>query len=49
MFSIFYYYGVMDDEEFLSELNLSGAKMIVSTIPEIETNLLLIEMDDENG
>jgi Kef-type K+ transport system membrane component KefB/Trk K+ transport system NAD-binding subunit len=35
-------YGDVDDEEFLSELNLTEAKMIVSTIPEFETNLLLI-------
>lgn len=35
-------YGDADDEEFLSELNLTKTKMIVSTIPEFETNLLLI-------
>jgi len=35
-------YGDVDDEEFLSELNLTKTKMIVSTIPEFETNLLLI-------
>ncbi len=35
-------YGDVDDEEFLSELNLIKTKMIVSTIPEFETNLLLI-------
>ncbi|MBT4376035.1 sodium:proton exchanger [archaeon] len=35
-------YGDADDEEFLSELNLVKTKMIVSTIPEFETNLLLI-------
>ncbi|MCD4771716.1 cation:proton antiporter [archaeon] len=35
-------YGDVDDEEFLSELNLERTKMIISTIPEIETNLLLI-------
>ncbi len=35
-------YGDADDNEFLNELNLSGAKMILSTIPEFETNLLLI-------
>jgi len=34
-------YGDVDDEEFLSELNLIKTKMIVSTIPEFETNLLL--------
>lgn len=35
-------YGDVDDEEFLRELNLTKTKMIVSTIPEFETNLLLI-------
>ncbi len=35
-------YGDVDDEEFLNELNLTETKMIVSTIPEFETNLLLI-------
>ena len=35
-------YGDVDDEEFLNELNLAETKMIVSTIPEFETNLLLI-------
>ena len=35
-------YGDADDEEFLSELNLTKTKMITSTIPEFETNLLLI-------
>ena len=35
-------YGDVDDDEFLNELNLTKTKMIVSTIPEFETNLLLI-------
>jgi len=35
-------YGDVDDEEFLNALNLTKTKMIVSTIPEFETNLLLI-------
>ena len=35
-------YGDVDDEEFLSELNLTETKMVVSTVPEFETNLLLI-------
>ncbi len=35
-------YGDVDDEEFLNELNLTETKMIVSTIPEFETSLLLI-------
>jgi len=37
-------YGDVEDEEFLSELNLTKIKMAVSTIPEFETNLLLINM-----
>jgi len=37
-------YGDVDDEEFLSELNLIKTKMIVSTVPEFETNLLLIDI-----
>ncbi len=36
-------YGDLDDEEFLSELNLTKTKMIISTIPEFETNLLIIK------
>ena len=35
-------YGDADDDEFLSELNLSKIKMIISTVPDIETNFLLI-------
>jgi len=35
-------YGDVDDNEFLDELNLPKTKMIVSTIPKFETNLLLI-------
>jgi Kef-type K+ transport system membrane component KefB len=35
-------YGDADDEEFLDELDLSETKMIISTIPEFETNILLI-------
>ena len=35
-------YGDVDDEEFLNELNLSKTKMVVSTIPEFEANLLLV-------
>ncbi len=35
-------YGDVDDEEFLNELNLTKTKMIISTIPEFETNLLLV-------
>jgi len=35
-------YGDVDDDEFLNELNLTKIKMFVSTIPEFETNLLLI-------
>ena len=35
-------YGDVDDEEFLSELNLTETKMVVSTIPEFETSLNLV-------
>ena len=35
-------YGDANDSELLDELNLSGAKMIISTIPLIDTNLLVI-------
>ncbi|MBU2634312.1 MAG: cation:proton antiporter [Nanoarchaeota archaeon] len=35
-------YGDVDDGEFLDELNLNNTKLIFSTIPEFETNLLLI-------
>jgi Trk K+ transport system NAD-binding subunit len=35
-------YGDVDDDEFLSELNLTKTKMVVSTIPKFETNLLVI-------
>ncbi len=36
-------YGDANDSELLDELNLSRAKMIISTIPEIETNLLIMK------
>ena len=36
-------YGDVADEEFLNKLNLTKTKMIVSTIPDFETNLLLIK------
>jgi Kef-type K+ transport system membrane component KefB/Trk K+ transport system NAD-binding subunit len=35
-------YGDADDNEFLEELNLTKAKMIISTIPDFETNQFLI-------
>ena len=35
-------YGDVDDIEFLQELNLENVKLVVSTIPEIETNFLLL-------
>lgn len=35
-------YGDANDIEFLNKLNFSKTKMIISTIPDIETNLLLI-------
>ncbi|MEI8337790.1 MAG: cation:proton antiporter [bacterium] len=34
-------YGDADDIEFLKEINISNAKLIVSTIPDFETNLLI--------
>ena len=36
-------YGDVDDSEFLGDLPIDKAKLIVSTIPEYETNLLLIK------
>ncbi len=36
-------YGDANDTELLNELNFSRAKMIISTIPDIETDLLLIK------
>jgi len=36
-------YGDAEDAEFLDELNLTSAKMVVSTIPDRETNLFLLE------
>jgi len=36
-------YGDANDTELLTELNFPKAEMIISTIPDIETNLLLIE------
>lgn len=35
-------YGDADDEEFLEEMDFSQVKMVVSTIPDFETSLLLI-------
>jgi len=36
-------YGDAGDNEFLNELNLNKVEMVVSTIPDFETNLLLIK------
>lgn len=36
-------YGDVGDEEFLNELDFTKIKMVASTIPEFETNLLLIK------
>lgn len=42
-------YGDANDSELLNELNLSKAKMIISTIPSVDTNLLLInKIKEEN-
>ncbi|MFW6283245.1 MAG: cation:proton antiporter [Minisyncoccales bacterium] len=43
-------YGDASDEEFLNELDFSETKMIISTIPEFETNMLLInKLKEENS
>jgi Kef-type K+ transport system membrane component KefB/Trk K+ transport system NAD-binding subunit len=42
-------YGDADDSELLNELNFSRAKMIISTIPLIDTNLLLINKIKEDN
>lgn len=36
-------YGDMDDQELLDGLDLKGVKMVISTIPEFETNLILLK------
>ncbi len=36
-------YGDADDVEFLEEINISKAKLIISTIPDVDTNKLLVE------
>ncbi|MEA2004534.1 MAG: NAD(P)-binding protein, partial [archaeon] len=40
-------YGDVSDAEFLNELNFSKAKMLISTIPDFDTNLLLINKIEE--
>ncbi len=40
-------YGDANDSELLDELNLSRAKMVISTIPLIDTNLLIINKVNE--
>ncbi len=42
-------YGDASDSELLNELNLSKAKMVYSTIPDFETNLLLINKIKESN
>ncbi|MBU1850325.1 MAG: cation:proton antiporter [Nanoarchaeota archaeon] len=42
-------YGDADDSELLNELNFSKAKMVISTIPIIDTNLLLINRVKEEN
>ncbi|MBU1120733.1 cation:proton antiporter, partial [Candidatus Micrarchaeota archaeon] len=42
-------YGDADDMELMNQLNFSSAKMIISTIPDSETNLLLIKKVRENN
>lgn len=41
-------YGDVDDVEFLSELNLSSAKMVICTIPDFEAEMLLLEQVKRN-
>ena len=36
-------YGDMDDQEFLDRLDLKNVKMVISTVPEFETNLILLK------
>ncbi len=36
-------YGDADDVEFLEDLNISQARLIISTIPDVDTNKLLVE------
>lgn len=36
-------YGDADDSELLNEINLHKVKMVVSTVPEIDTNILIIK------
>ena len=36
-------YGDADDEEFLNEMDWKHAKMVVSTIPDFDTNMLIID------
>ena len=40
-------YGDADNREFLSEINFSKTKMVVSTIPDVETNIILIKTLNE--
>jgi Kef-type K+ transport system membrane component KefB/Trk K+ transport system NAD-binding subunit len=40
--NINYKYGDIGEDEFLNEVDFSKTKMVISTIPELETNLLLI-------
>ena len=42
-------FGDVADHEFLDSINFETAKMIVSTIPDLETNLLLIRTTDKKN
>ena len=42
-------YGDADDSEFLSDIRVDKAKLIVSTIPDISTNLLLLKKVNEKN
>ena len=41
--SIPYRYGDAEDVEFLQEIRVAEARLIISTIPDLKTNLLLID------
>lgn len=38
-----HFYGDAEDVEFLQEIDTASAKLVISTIPEVKTNLLLID------
>jgi Kef-type K+ transport system membrane component KefB/Trk K+ transport system NAD-binding subunit len=42
-------YGDVNDAELLNELNFSKVKMVISTVPELETNILIIKRVKEEN